>query len=152
VKIALRRKPVAETVGLLQDLFPGSSHVLFVGLPGDAPDEPIWRFAKTNRFTIVTADADFLRLADQNGSPPRIIRLERMDYSTEIAAELIRRHAIAIAEFENSVHSRRPPKSADLTDFPEYNLRSVTGFELPAWGGHSDFWISHLLESITYRD
>jgi predicted nuclease of predicted toxin-antitoxin system len=101
VKLLFDANLSRKLVGLLQDLFPGSSHVLFVGLPGDAPDQAIWEFAKTNRFTIVTADADFLRLADQNGSPPRIIRLERMDYSTEIAAELIRRYAIAIAEFEN---------------------------------------------------
>lgn len=51
------------------------------------------------------ADADFLRLADQRRAPPQIIRLERMDYPTEVAARLIRRYAIAISEFEKSARA-----------------------------------------------
>jgi predicted nuclease of predicted toxin-antitoxin system len=83
-------------------VFPGSSHISQVGLAGETPDAAIWEYAKQNGFAIVTADADFLRLADQRGAPPQVVRLERMDYSTEAAAQLIRRYAIAFTEFEKS--------------------------------------------------
>ena len=72
---------------LLEDLFSGSAHISHVGLAGEKPD------------------ADFLRLADLHGPPPQVIRLERMNYSTEVAAELIRRYAIAITELERSARS-----------------------------------------------
>ncbi len=42
---------------------------------------------------------------NQRGAPPQIVRLEQMDYPTEAAAELIRRHAIAISEFEKSARA-----------------------------------------------
>jgi hypothetical protein len=44
-------------------------------------------------------------MADLQGPPPQVIRLERMDYSTEAAAELIRRYAIAITDLEQSARS-----------------------------------------------
>lgn len=36
------------------------------------------------------------------GCPPQVVRLHRMDYTTEIAAQQVRCNAIAIAEFERS--------------------------------------------------
>ncbi len=39
---------------------------------------------------MVTADFDFTPLVDSRGTPPKIIRLEKMDYSTEVAADLSR--------------------------------------------------------------
>ena len=88
---------------LLQDLFPGSLHISQAGLAGEAPDEVIWEYAGLNQFVIVTADSDFLRLSEQLGAPPQVLRLERMNYSTQLAGDLIRRYAIAIAEFETSM-------------------------------------------------
>lgn len=89
-------------VPLLADLFPESAHISDLGLSGEAPDSDIWEFAKREGFAIVTADADFIRLVERYGARPQVIRLERMDYSTEEAALLIRRYAVAIAEFEKS--------------------------------------------------
>ena len=54
---------------------------------------------------MVTADFDFTPLVDSRGTPPKIIRLEKMDYSTEVAADLIRRFAIALAEFDKGTKS-----------------------------------------------
>ena len=39
--------------------FPGSTHVLHVGLER-ATDGPVWEYAKQNGFVIVSKDADFL--------------------------------------------------------------------------------------------
>jgi len=87
---------------MLDDLFPSSSQVMLLGLPGETPDEVIWRLAKEHEYTIVTADMDFVRLSERFGAPPKVIRLERMDYGTAIAASLVRRYGIAIAQFERS--------------------------------------------------
>jgi predicted nuclease of predicted toxin-antitoxin system len=84
------------------DLFPDSTHTTLVGLSGETPDRSIWEFAKEQGSTIATADSDFLRLGEVYGPPPKIIRLEKMNYSTELAASLIRRYAVAIKEFERS--------------------------------------------------
>jgi predicted nuclease of predicted toxin-antitoxin system len=75
---------------------------MLLGLPGEMPDEDIWEIARRANFTIVTADADFARLSAKYGAPPKVIRLERMDYSTELAASLIHRNAVIIAQFEKS--------------------------------------------------
>jgi predicted nuclease of predicted toxin-antitoxin system len=105
VKLLFDANLSRRIVRLLEDLFPESAHVTLAGLAGETPDAAIWEFPKKNRFAIVTADADFIRLADLHGAPPQVIRLEQMDYSTEVAADLIRRNAIAITEFEKSARS-----------------------------------------------
>ncbi len=78
---------------------------MLLGLSGETPDERIWRAAKQGGFTVVTADTDFVQLSGLYGTPPKVIRLERMDYSAQIPASLIRRHAVAITEFEKSERS-----------------------------------------------
>jgi predicted nuclease of predicted toxin-antitoxin system len=89
-------------VRMLDDLFPDSTHTALVGFSGETADQIIWQFAKEYDFAIVTADGDFIQLVETRGAPPKIIRLERMDYSTEVAAALLRRYAVAIAEFGRS--------------------------------------------------
>ena len=76
-------------IPLLEDLFPKSTHTTLIGLSGETPDETIWKFALANDFTIVTADKDFVRLAEASGPPPQVVRLEKMDYSTEVAADML---------------------------------------------------------------
>lgn len=87
---------------MLVDLFPSSSQTLLSGFTGETPDKLIWEYARESNFTIVSADSDFVHLSNRFGPPPKVIRLERMDYSTQIAADLIRRNAIAISEFAES--------------------------------------------------
>jgi predicted nuclease of predicted toxin-antitoxin system len=76
--------------------------VFQTGLARDTSDETVWEFARANGFTIVTADSDFLSLADARGAPPRVIRLEKCNYRTSIVEAILRRHAISIAELERS--------------------------------------------------
>lgn len=77
---------------------------MLLGLSGETADEAIWEYAKNHDFAIVTSDIDFVRISGRFGPPPQVIRLDRMDYSTAIAAELIRRRSIAISEFGKSAN------------------------------------------------
>ena len=86
-------------VEAIQQLFPGSAHVTQVGLASSTPDRQIWDYGGQNGFTIITADSDFLTLAETLGPPPRVILLEECDYPTDIAARLIVDNAIRLTEF-----------------------------------------------------
>ena len=62
----------------LQDLFPGSCHVMDpdVGLrdaDDKTDDSEIWEYAKRRAFAIASTDSDFLRLSCKNGFPPKVI-------------------------------------------------------------------------------
>jgi predicted nuclease of predicted toxin-antitoxin system len=89
-------------VDRLAELFPGSAHVFDTGLARFTPDEVIWEYARAQGFAIVTADSDFLDLAGSRGAPPKIIHLENCNYRTARVEDLLRRHAIWIAELEQS--------------------------------------------------
>jgi predicted nuclease of predicted toxin-antitoxin system len=91
-----------KLVKRLAELFPDSAHVFSAGLGKDTSDERIWTHAGANGFTIVTADADFVRLAETLGPPPRVIRLEKCNYKTSFVEELLRRNAIRIADLGQS--------------------------------------------------
>jgi len=69
-----------KLVPLVEDLFPGSAHISRVGIGSGASDRQVWDYAGQNGFVIVTADNDFLTLADQLGPPPKVILLDNCDY------------------------------------------------------------------------
>ncbi|MGA2430489.1 MAG: DUF5615 family PIN-like protein [Candidatus Acidiferrum sp.] len=92
-------------VEAVRSLFPASVHATRAGLSSGTPDRGIWEYAKQNGFTIVTADRDFVTLADALGHPPKIVLLENCDYPTDTAARVIIANAVRVSEFE---HSGRP--------------------------------------------
>lgn len=91
-----------KLVGLLVELFPGSSHIVEAGLERFTPDVRIWEYAKANDFTIVTADADFIQLVRDRGHPPKVIRIEKCTFRTAEVEALIRRHAVRLTEFDQA--------------------------------------------------
>jgi predicted nuclease of predicted toxin-antitoxin system len=94
-----------KLVDRLAELFPDSIHVFSAGLGQLVSDETIWDYARLHDLVIVTADSDFLGLAEARGVPPRVVHLENCNYRTRMVESLLRRHAIRIAELE---HSSRP--------------------------------------------
>jgi predicted nuclease of predicted toxin-antitoxin system len=94
-----------KLVGRLAELFPGSTHVFETGLARFTSDETIWEYARSHGFVIVTADADFLDLAEKRGVPPKVVRLDKCNYRTSVVERLIRQNAVRIAQLE---HSSRP--------------------------------------------
>ena len=94
-----------KLVGRLAELFPGSVHVFDTSLARFTPDEAIWEYAAVNGFTIVTADSDFLDLAKSRGAPSKVVQLENCNYRTSKVEDLLRRHAIRIAELKQSARA-----------------------------------------------
>jgi predicted nuclease of predicted toxin-antitoxin system len=65
----------------------------------NASDTAIFDFAKTNGYTIVTFDADFVDLSLVRGVPPKINWLCTRNLTTKSIAELLRKKSIAVQDF-----------------------------------------------------
>ncbi len=85
----------------LADVFPGSVHVLGLGLER-ATDRQIWEYAKSEGLVIVTQDADFFDLAALYGSPPQVIWLRSGNQPTAAIERKLRNECAIIALREGS--------------------------------------------------
>ena len=85
---------------LLRGLFPGSESALRNGL-ARAGDRRIPDHAAANGFILVSTDSDFERLSRQIPGA-KVVILRSCNYPTDVAAEVIRRNAIRIAELQSS--------------------------------------------------
>ena len=83
----------------LASLFPGLSHVRDFGLQ-QTDDREIWRWARENGRTVITADSDFVEMVARTGPPPKLIHIARCDFPFRIVEELLRQNAIRISEFQ----------------------------------------------------
>lgn len=83
----------------LADLFPEMRHVCDLALTATS-DLEIWRFAHTQGYAaILTTDIDFQNRALELGAPPKVIRIERCDFSAREITLLLRREAVRVQEF-----------------------------------------------------
>jgi predicted nuclease of predicted toxin-antitoxin system len=87
-------------VMLLRDLFPESESALRNGL-ARAGDRRILDYAAAHGFILVSTDSDFGRLLREVPGA-RVVILRSCDYPTGVAAEVLRRNAIRIAELPSS--------------------------------------------------
>jgi predicted nuclease of predicted toxin-antitoxin system len=85
---------------LLRDLFPGSESALLNGLARTG-DRRIVEYAAAHDFILVSTDSDFEPLARQVPGA-KVVILRSCDYPTDIAAAVLRRNAIRIAELPGS--------------------------------------------------
>ena len=83
-------------VPLLRDLFPESESALRNGL-ACLGDRKILEYASTHDFILVSTDSDFEGLLKESPGA-KVVILRSCDYPTEIAAAVLRRNAIRIAE------------------------------------------------------
>jgi predicted nuclease of predicted toxin-antitoxin system len=84
---------------MLADLFPDSQHVRSLHLD-QAPDDPLWAFARENDFVIVTKDVDFSDRSAMTGHPPKVIWIRIGNCSTSEIMAAIRRNHEQIQMFE----------------------------------------------------
>lgn len=86
----------------LADLFPQMHHVRDLALK-NKPDPEIWCFARDNEYAaILTTDIDFQNKVLELGAPPKVIRIDRCDFSAREITLLLRREAVRIREFLSS--------------------------------------------------
>jgi len=85
----------------LQDKFPESKHIRFLGL-NDASDIEIFEYAKSYGFAVLTFDSDFMDLNLIYGFPPKIIWLKTGNLTTKVIVALIENHILTIINFLKS--------------------------------------------------
>jgi predicted nuclease of predicted toxin-antitoxin system len=82
----------------LKDVYPNASHVSLLGLD-QAADNAIWKYARTNGYTIVTKDSDFNDLNILYGFPPKVIWLQIGNCKTVEIENLLKIHYDSINQF-----------------------------------------------------
>ena len=101
MKLLFDQNLAPRLVTMLADLFPGSEHVLSVGLDR-APDAPLWEFARDHDFVIVTKDVDFSDRSAMVGYPPKIIWLRIGNCATSEIESAIRTNHEQIEAFDKN--------------------------------------------------
>ena len=91
-------------VAMLEDIFPGSLHVLAIGMER-ASDRAILEFAMQRGFAIVTKDQDFVDLATRSSRPPKVVQLATGNCTTRQVADLLRAHEADLTRFERSAEA-----------------------------------------------
>ena len=104
MKILFDQNLSPRLVGRLDDLFSSSKHVGEVGL-AEAEDPEVWAYAATHEFAIVSKDNDFVQLSLLRGSPPKVIRLQVGNCTTEKVEAVIRTGHEAIRAFGRDTES-----------------------------------------------
>ncbi len=98
MKLLLDQHLSRKLVPRLQPLFPGSEHVLGLGL-GESEDEEIWSFALDGGFVITSKDVDFHVLSFMRGHPPKVIWLRSGNGPSEQVFEILARSRALIEAF-----------------------------------------------------
>ena len=88
----------------LGDRFPGSEHVIGLGLD-DSPDSQIFDYAGQNDFTIVSKDSDFRQLSFLHGAPPKVVWLRVGNCTVRELAALPTENEHRLLEFETAPES-----------------------------------------------
>jgi predicted nuclease of predicted toxin-antitoxin system len=102
VRILLDQNLSPGLISRLRDVLPDLESIYDHDLTG-ASDPVIFDWARENGCgAIISADKDFLLLAEKLGPPPKVIRIERCDFPSRIVELLIRREVIRINDFLES--------------------------------------------------
>jgi predicted nuclease of predicted toxin-antitoxin system len=89
---------------LIQNQFPGSTHVRDCGLKG-ATDPVIWQYAGAQGFTVVSKDGDFYPRAMLLGPPPKLIWLGLGNCTRTEVLELLLKYESDIRALECAAES-----------------------------------------------
>lgn len=102
MRILLDQNLSPKLIDRLADVMPGLESVYTHDLIG-ASDRFIFDWARqSNFFGLISADRDFVHLAERLGPPPKVIRIERCDFPSGVIEQLLRREALKIHNFLES--------------------------------------------------
>jgi predicted nuclease of predicted toxin-antitoxin system len=83
---------------VLQPIFPNAIHVADAGLAA-VNDNIIWSYAKKNHLHILTKDSDFVNILHLKGFPPKVIRLNCGNVTTQQIITLLKTNENLIKSF-----------------------------------------------------
>jgi len=101
VKLLFDQNLSRRLVDRLASEFPGSAHVVDVGLESSS-DEQIWSYAGAEDYVVVSKDSDFRQLAFLHGPPPKIVWLRVGNVSTDVIQVLLADSVEALDAFGQS--------------------------------------------------
>ncbi|MEM7557054.1 MAG: DUF5615 family PIN-like protein [Cyanobacteria bacterium P01_A01_bin.84] len=101
MKLLLNENLSDRIINRIVDLYPNSQHVKTLGLI-NTDDVIIWEYAKTNKFMIVSKDADFHQRSLLFGHPPKFIYLRIGNSPTSKITQILRDNVDIIIQFGNS--------------------------------------------------
>jgi predicted nuclease of predicted toxin-antitoxin system len=104
VKLLFDQNISFRIISKIEINFPEAKQVRQLGIENYS-DIEIWKFAKENKFTIVTFDADFFDLSNFKGHPPKIIWLRFGNTKTEFIASIINSRNSIIKNFIDSIEN-----------------------------------------------
>jgi predicted nuclease of predicted toxin-antitoxin system len=87
-----------KLVTRLAGLYPGSDHVLSLGLDC-ADDDEVWEYARDHDLVIVTKDADYNIMGVVRGFPPKVLWLLIGNCTTAQVEDLLRANHSNIEAF-----------------------------------------------------
>lgn len=88
----------------LSDVYPGSVHVMEVGLDR-AMDLEIWSYAREHDVAVVTKDADFSEMSVLKGFPPNVVWIRRGNCTTQEIEALLRRQQEVVQSLAEDAES-----------------------------------------------
>ena len=98
MKLLFDQNLSAALVLRLADLYPDSSHVMFVGLER-SDDTDIWKHAAENGFAIISKDSDFQQRSSLYGAPPKVVWIRVGNCTTDEIEQLLRKHSPTVHTF-----------------------------------------------------
>ena len=99
MKLLLDQNLSRKLVRDLETHFPGTSHVLLLGLD-QSSDSEIWYYARHHGFTLVTKNTDMVDLCVVRGGPPSVVWLRLGNCRTEAVREVLQRNTARIEQLE----------------------------------------------------
>jgi predicted nuclease of predicted toxin-antitoxin system len=102
LRVLLDQNLSPKLIWKLADVLPGLESVYDHGLIGSS-DPFIFDWARRAEVSaMISADRDFVRLAERFGPPPKVIRIDRCDFPSRMVEQLLRREALRIHDFLES--------------------------------------------------
>lgn len=102
MRVLLDQNLSPKLIRKLADVVPGLETVYDHDLINSS-DPFIFDWARRAEISaVISADRDFIRLAERFGPPPKVIRIDRCDFPSRVVEQLFRREAVRIHDFLKS--------------------------------------------------
>lgn len=102
MRILLDQNLSPKLVKRLADVLPGLERVYDHDLVGASESFLFDWAARSSVAALISADLDFVHLAENLGPPPKVIRIEQCDFPSKIIEQILRRDLLRIHDFLES--------------------------------------------------